>query len=164
MSQPSGPRRPARRHPLHPLSSSPDRRESPLIAILAALAYPAFVVALWGITSLVLDREVIDYPDAGPLLGPLVVVVGAVVTAGGLWRSWRGARSPLLAPASGLIAYLAMVVAAGLGYLAGGTRAAAGLEVLAHFALSPFIVGAAVISGVTVLLVQLAQSFDRRGR
>jgi hypothetical protein len=30
--------------------------------------------------------------------------------------------------------------------------------------LSPFIVGAAVISGLTVLLVQLAQSFDRRGR
>jgi hypothetical protein len=164
MSQPSGPRKPARRHPLPPLSSPTDHRESPLIALLAALAYPAFVVALWGIASLLLNREVIDYADAGPLLGPLVVVVGTVVTAGALWRSWRGARSPLLAPASGVIAYLAMVLTAGLGYLVGGTRAVSGLEVLAHFALSPFIVGAAVISGLTVLLVQLAQSFDRRGR
>jgi hypothetical protein len=114
--------------------------------------------------SLLLDREVIDYSDAGPLLGPSVVLVGAAVTAGGLWSSRRKRRAPLVAPASGVIAYVVMVLVAGVGYLVGGTRAASALEVIAHFALSPFILGAAVISGVTVLLVQLAQSFDRRGR
>lgn len=164
MSQPSEPHKPARRHPQLPLSSPTDHRESPLVALLAALAYPAFVIALWGIMSLLLDREVIDYSDAGPLLGPLVVVVGTLVTAGALWRVWRGTRSPLVAPASALIAYLAMVLAAGLAYLAGGTRAVSGLEAIAHFALSPFILGAAVITALTVLLVQLARSFDRRVR
>ena len=160
----SEPRKPALRHPLRPLSSPPQRRDSPLIALLAALSYPAFVIALWGVLSLLLNREVIDYPDAGPLLGPLAVVVGTGVTAGGLWRSWRGSRSPLLTPASGFIAYLAMVIFAGLGYLVGGVRTVGALEVLAHFALSPFIAGAAVLSTLTVLLVQLAQSFDRQGR
>lgn len=160
----SAPRSPPRRHPRLPLSSAGGHRNPPLIALLAALSYPAFVVGLWGVMSLLLEREVIDYPDAGPLLGPLVVVIGAAVTAGGLWMVWRGSHSALLAPASGLIAYVSMVVVAGLAYLVGGVRVVSGLEAMVHFALSPFIGGAALLSALTVLLLQVTQSFDRRRR
>lgn len=110
--------------------------------VLAAVVYVATVVALWGILSLALDREVVDYPDAGPLLGPAMVAAAAVITWLALVRS-RASRSPWPWTALALVLSLAaMLLVALIGY---GPRA------VPHFLVGPFIPGAAVLSAVTVL-------------
>lgn len=115
-----------------------------LLPVLAAVVYIAAVVALWGILSLILDREVVDYPDAGPLLGPAMVAAAAVITWGALFRS-RRSRSPWPWTALALLLSLAaMLLVALVGY---------GPAAVPHFLIGPFIPGAAVLSAVTVLAV-----------
>ena len=135
-----------------------------LLPVLAAVVYVAGLVALWGLLSLLLDRDVVDYPDAGPLLGPAMAAIAAVVTLLVLLRN-RRARGPWLgAVAAILFSGLGMLAAAGVGY---------GPVAVPHFAISPFILAAAVLSGVIVLgtwalrpsprgLPPSAESFDRR--
>lgn len=114
-----------------------------LYPVLAAVVFVATVVALWGILSLVLDREVVDYPDAGPLLGPAMVAVATVVTWLALVRS-RAARSPWPWTALALVLSLAgMLLVALIGY---------GPPAVPHFLVGPFIPGAAALSAVTVLV------------
>ena len=137
---------------------------APLITLLAGISYPVLIIGLWGVMSLVLDREVIDYPDAGPLLGPAVAFAGTLVTAGGLVRVHAAGRSVLLAPAMTLLSFVTMAAVGGLGYFLTGKRDIQLATVVGHFLLSPFIVGAAVTAGLLVLVAQLAGPFDRRGR
>lgn len=150
--------------PPRPLPDAEGRSAPFLITWLTALLYPVLLIGLWGVMSLALDREVIDYADAGPLLGPAVAVVGTLVTVGGLWRAHMAGRSALLAPAVTVLSFTAMVVVAGVGYVTTGQRGITLASACAHFALSPFIVGAAVTAGLVVLVAQLAGPFDRRGR
>jgi len=113
-----------------------------MLPVLATVTYVAAVVALWGILSLLLNRDVIDYPDAGPLLGPTMAAVAAVIT----WLvSWRAKRPVLGAVVALFTSWLGMLVVGVIGYV--GTP----LEVAIHFAISPFIAGAAVLSALTVL-------------
>jgi len=112
--------------------------------VLAAVVYVAAVVALWGILSLLLDREVIDYPDAGPLLGPAMVASAGIVTWLALVRTGRS-RSPWPGTiAAVFIAGAAMLAVAAIGY---------GPVAAPHFAISPFVLSAAALSGVTVLVM-----------
>ena len=114
-----------------------------LLPTLASGVYLASVVGLWGILSLVLDREVVDYPDAGPLLGPAMAAAAAVVTWLALLRT-RRSRSPWPGAVAALIlATASMLAVAVVGY---------GPVAVPHFAISPFILGAAALSGVTVLV------------
>ena len=113
-----------------------------LLPVLAAVVYLAAVVAYWGLLSLALDREVVDYPDAGPLLGPAMAVAAGAVTWLALWRT-RRSRSPwagAVLAAVGSLAAMLLVAVVGYAPVAG-----------AHFALSPFILGAAGLSGLTVV-------------
>jgi len=116
-----------------------------LLPVLAAVVYLAAVAALWGFLSLLLDREVVDYPDAGPLLGPGMAVAAGVVTWIALVAtrrrrsSWAGAVAAVPLSAAG------MLVVAALGYAP---------VAVPHFALSPFVLGAAALSGITVLVVR----------
>jgi hypothetical protein len=113
-----------------------------LLPVLAAVVYVAAVVALWGVLSLLLDREVVDYPDAGPLLGPAMATAAGLVTWLTLLRT-RRSRSPWPGTiAAVLLAAIAMFVVAAVGY---------GPVAVPHFVISPFLWGAAVLSGVTVL-------------
>lgn len=114
-----------------------------LLPVLAAVVYIAAVVALWGILSLLLDREVVDYPDAGPLLGPAMAAAAGVVTWVALVRS-RRSRSPWPWTVLALVLSLAaMLLVALIGH---------GPLAPLHFLLGPFIPGAAVLSGVVVLV------------
>ena len=120
----------------------PPPRNSAVLPALAAVVYAAAVVALWGLLSLILDREVVDYPDAGPLLGPAMAAAATVVTWLTLLRT-RRSRSPWPgAVVALLLAATAMLVVAVVGY---------GPVAAPHFAISPFVLGAAVLSAVTVL-------------
>lgn len=111
--------------------------------VLAAVVYIAAVVALWGILSLLLDREVVDYPDAGPLLGPAMAAAAGVVTWVALVRV-RRSRSPWPWTVLALLLSLAaMLLVALIGY---------GPVAVPHFLIGPFITGAAVLSGLVVLV------------
>lgn len=115
-----------------------------LLPVLAAATYLAAVVALWGVLSLALDRDPVDYPDAGPLLGPGMVAAATVVTWLALLRT-RRSRSPWPGTVLALVLSLAaMLLVALVGY---GTAA------VPHFLVGPFVPGAAALSGVTVLVV-----------
>jgi small basic protein len=113
-----------------------------MLYALATVTYVATIVALWGILSLVLDRNPIDYTDAGPLLGPAMVAASAVITWLIAWRSqsaWVGATTAFFA------SFFGMIVVAVVGYVGSP------FEVALHFAISPFIAGAALFSSFTVL-------------
>lgn len=126
-----------------------------LLPVLAAVVYVAAVVAGWGILSLLLDRDVIDYPDAGPLLGPAMAVAGGVVTWLVLWR--RPARVLAAVAIAGFGTYLAVILIGAIGYTV--TRADGTWMLLAgaHFALSSFVAAAAGLSALTVLVVRAVQ-------
>ena len=116
-----------------------------LLPVLATVVYLAAVAALWGVLSLLLDRDVVDYPDAGPLLGPGMAVAAGVVTWIALVAtrrtrsSWAGAVLAVPLAAAG------MLVVALLGY---------GPVAVPHFAISPFVLAAAALSGITVHVVR----------
>jgi len=134
-----------------------------LLPVLATVVYVAGVVAVWGGLSLLLDRDVVDYPDAGPLLGPAMAATGAVVTLLVLLRT-RRARSPWPGAVVAVLGSgIGMLAAAGIGY---------GPVAVPHFLISPFVPAAAVLSGVIVVgtwalrptsdrLPPAAESFDR---
>ena len=127
-----------------------------LLPVLAAVTYLAALIAVWGVTSLLLDREVVDYPDAGPLLGPALAAVASVVTWAALWRTSR-ARSWSWVAAAPAASYVLMLLVASAGYAI--TRSDAGWFLLAagHLAVSPFVLEAAILSGLTVLVIRLAR-------
>lgn len=113
-----------------------------LAPALGAIVFVAALVATWGGLSLLLDRSVVDYPDAGPLLGPAMAAVATVVTWLTSWwvaRKGRPLRGALIA-ASG--SYLGMLLTAVIGY---------SLTAAAHFAISPFVVGAALLSPLVLV-------------
>ncbi|MCU1418127.1 MAG: hypothetical protein JWP32_2301 [Schumannella sp.] len=124
-----------------------------LLPVLAAVTYLVAVIGAWGLLSFALDRDVVDYPDAGPLLGPAMVAVACVVTWAALWGSRASRRSWAWITAALLGSYAAMLLAAGIGH---------SFTAFAHFAISPFIAAAAVLSGLTVLVVRAAQASNRR--
>jgi Family of unknown function (DUF6121) len=132
------------------------RRQSPnrfFIAVLGTALYLALLVAAFGLTSLATDTDVVGEADAGPLLGP-IMVVGAMVVVFAALAGLHGRRSRLLRA----IVTTALIVVVML--LAGGTTYAVGRGDLswlvtfpARYLLSPFVLEAAVIGGASVLLV-----------
>lgn len=136
--------------------STPARRPPPsnpvMLPLMGAVVGLAAIVALWGILSLALDRDPIDYPDAGPLLGPTMVAAATVVMWLVAWRVRRPWVAMLLAFTGSL---LAMLVVAGVGY--GLTRGSLEwmLRAPAHFAIGPFVPGAAALSALVILGVRV---------
>jgi hypothetical protein len=118
-----------------------------VLPVLAAVTYLACVIAAWGILSLLLDRDVIDYADAGPLLGPAIALAAGVITWIVTWRS-RTVLAPVIALFS---SYLAMIVVGAVGYTLTSGLIARMPEVAAHFAISPFVAAAALLSPLVVL-------------
>lgn len=149
-----------------------------MLPVLATVMYVAAVVALWGILSLLLNRDVIDLPLAGPLLGPTMAAVAAVIT----WLlSWRAKRPVIGAFVALVSTWLGMLIVAAIGYnptcptdepcyigAADGVGPSllnfSPLDTAVHFALSPFVAGAAVLSAFTVLAVAALRRAPRDSR
>ena len=129
------------------LPPAPNRAVLP---VLAGVVLVALVVAAWGILSLALDRDVIDYADAGALLGPAIALAAAIVTWLVAWRT-RSAAGALIALFG---SYLAMIVVGAVGYTVTTGDIARMPAVAAHFAISPFVVAAAVLASLVVLAVR----------
>lgn len=54
-------------------------RYAAAVAVFATALYVALVIATFGMTSLVLNRDVIADPSAGPLVGPVMTGVAVLV-------------------------------------------------------------------------------------
>lgn len=142
-------------------ASRPPATNPLLLPVLVTATYLAAVIALWGVTSLLLDRDPVDYPDAGPLLGPAMVFAATVVTGVALWRTARTrARTWVLAALAGT--FVAMLLVGAAGYAITRSDAAWLLLAAGHFALSPFLLEAAALSGLAVAVIRLSGR-SRRG-
>lgn len=133
------------------MTGSSESRPNPLVVpVFATAAFLAGLVGVWGFTSLLLNRDVIDYPDAGLFLGPAIAVTACLVT----FSATMGARrspTPLLYGALTVLAAFAIIVLVGaVGYSL--VRANFGVIPASalHFALSPFMIAAALLCGIVV--------------
>lgn len=134
-----------------------------LLPVLVTVTYLAALVAASGILSLALDRDVIDYTDAGPLLGVAMALAAGIVTWAGCSRAARRDGPWVTAALTALLCFTAIVLVGAVGYAL--IRAALGWIVLAsaHFAMSPFTVAAAVLSGVAVVATWALTRLGRGG-
>lgn len=137
----------------------PDPR---LVPVLVAISYLAVVIALWGVLSLALDRDAIEEADAGPILGPSMAAAGFVVASLGLWtlRRRRTLLGPTLAAAASV--YIAMLLVGAIGYAVTRGETVWLLLFPARYATSPFIVGAALLAGLSIVFLWVATVRDRR--
>jgi hypothetical protein len=124
-----------------------------MLPVLGTVAYGAAVIALWGFVSLALDADVIAQRDAGPSRGPAMVLAACGVTLWALLHTPRRATPGLPAAAAVASAYAAMLVVGAVGYAL--VRADASWLVLfvGRYALSPFVLGAALLAGAAVIAV-----------
>lgn len=126
------------------------------VPIFATAAYLAGLIALWGFTSLILDRDVIDYPDAGLFLGPSMAATACVIVFVGVWRVRRSPTPLLYGALIAVLAYAVILMIGAIGYSV--IRANFGVIPAAalHFGISPFMIGAALLCGVVVAAAGLA--------
>ena len=132
------------------LPPPPDPR---MLPVLAAVTYAAAVIALWGFVSLALNVDAIAQRDAGPLLGPAMVLGAVVVTFVALLKVVRRGSPTGAALVSAASVYVVMLGIGAVGYTM--IRADVSWLVLfvGGYALSPFVLGAALLSGITVVVV-----------
>ena len=132
------------------LPPPPDPR---MLPVLAAVTYAAAVIALWGFVSLALNVDAIAQRDAGPLLGPAMVLGAVVVTFVAMLRVVRRVSPTGAALASAASVYVVMLGIGAVGYTI--VRADVSWLVLfvGGYALSPFVAGAALLSGIAVVAV-----------
>ena len=132
------------------MSEAPRPRSNPALApTLATASYLACLVALWGFTSLLTDRDVIDYEDAGPLVGPAMAIAACVVV---FVLSLRAKRThpALLGLSAGIAAYLCAIVVGGIAYSLRLDSFSVMVPAVAHFGIGPFMVGAGILAGLVV--------------
>ncbi|HVX07303.1 DUF6121 family protein [Humibacter sp.] len=146
------------------------RRYAATLAFFATALYAALLIATLGVLSVLLERDVLDDPDAGPLAGPIACLVAAgVVFTALLVRALRVPRH-----AHDIAVGVALLTAVG-SYL--GYAVAAGLVVAIAdpYRFVPFVVGqligpfaaaAGILSLIVVLLdmIVLSSRIDERGR
>ncbi|WP_411701116.1 DUF6121 family protein [Conyzicola sp.] len=133
-----------------PLPPPPDPR---MLPVFATVTYAASVIALWGFLSLGLDADAIAQRDAGPLLGPAMVLGACLVTLVALLRV-RGRSAPTRAGlAAAASVYIVMLGIGAVGYSL--IRADVSWLVLfvGAYGPSPFVLGAALLSGIAVVAV-----------
>lgn len=133
-----------------------------LLPVLVSVGYVATLIAVWGFTSLLLDRDIITESDAGPLLGPAMAVTAAAVVSLSLWRLRR--RTTLLSPTIGTAAsvYVLMLLVGAVGYSVTQGNFAWLVLFTARYAVSPFIVGAALLAGLSVVFLWAVTIRERR--
>ena len=129
--------------------AQPPRSNPALAPTLATAGFLAGVVALWGFTSLLLDRDVIDYVDAGPLVGPAMAIAACVVVFLLCLRAKR-TQPALLGLLAGILTYLLAPFVGGVGYSLQLDTFRVMWPAVVHFAIGPFIVGAAILAGLVV--------------
>lgn len=135
--------------PLH-LPPPPDPR---MLPVFATVTYGAAVIALWGFVSLALNVDAVAQSDAGPLLGPAMVLGACAVTFFALLRV-RRRHSPTVPGLTAVASvYVVVLLIGAVGYAIVRADVAWLLLFVGSYALSPFVLGASLLSGVAVVAV-----------
>lgn len=123
---------------------------------MAVVLTAALVIAVYGVIGLVINRDVIEEPDAGPLVGPLMVVaVCAVVLWFVLKSRFRGLFARPLAAA-----LTAVVVGPLVGAIAYAVVRAEIFVIPVFFGryiTGPFVLSSGFIAGLVVFSVALLE-------
>ncbi len=141
--------------------------------MFATVGYLAALIALWGILSVLFDRDVIDYPDAGTLLGPAMAFAACAVTFAFVMRAAVAVTPWRYVVGAAILTAVAMILVAAIGYSITRGDFFWMSATAIHFALGPFVPGAAVLSSAVVAASRAvvrrpgggrgdAESFDRR--
>jgi uncharacterized membrane protein len=131
--------------------AAPPPADPRVLAILTTVTYGAAVIALWGFTSLALDVDAITQRDAGPLLGPAMVLAACVVTFVSVRRVLGRATPTGSAAIAAASAYVVVLAVGAIGYSVSRADLTWLVIFPGGYALSPFVLGAAMLSGITVL-------------
>ena len=127
----------------------PPRGNPALAPTFATAGYLAGLVALWGFTSLIIDRDVIDYEDAGTLVGPAMAVTACAVVFLFSLRAKR-TQPALLGLLAGTAAYLCAIVVGAIGYSLQLDTFSVMVPAVVHFGISPFFLGGGILAGLVV--------------
>ncbi|QHC67537.1 DUF6121 family protein [Rathayibacter oskolensis] len=128
------------------------------LAAFAAFLYLALVVCAFGVSSLLLDADVVPERDAGPLLGPVSVAVCvlavllAMITLAARPRVTRVLGPSLL---TGVVAYALFLLTGGALYGLGTGDPAAILGYVLDHAATVFALAAGVLAAAVVALFLL---------
>lgn len=145
------------------------RRYAATLAVFATVLYVALLIAALGVLSVLLNRDVIDDADAGPLAGPIACAfAAAVVFVALLVRALRREHEHDLALGTALLlgigSYLAYAV--GGGFVVAIADPYRFLPFLVTQLIGPFAAAAGVLAFVVVLLdmIVLASRVGEHGR
>ncbi len=136
---------------------------------MVAVLYGALLLAIDGVISLLGDRDVIVETDAGPLVGPIMAFFAVCVVflsvLGGLRPVPGGMGIPIIrALATGLVVYIFSPIAGAIVYVFGQEQLLTGVHFFVRYLLSPFVLSAAILAIITILLlpaIALARSRAR---
>lgn len=107
-----------------PLSKDEYRRYALVLALFAGGLYVALIVASFGMLSLFLDRDVITDPQAGPLVGPIMVAAAVFALLLVMLQAALGGRSAGASPRAPepmqMVPLFSVLLAAASAYLAYG--------------------------------------------
>ena len=123
---------------------------------MAVVLTASLVIAVYGVIGLTLNRDVIEEPDAGPLVGPLMVVAVCAVV---LWFVLRS-RSVRMIGRIGAAAVTAIVAGPLVGAIAYATVRAEVFVIpvfFGRYVTSPFVLSSGVIAGLVVLSAALIE-------
>ena len=123
------------------------------LSVMIAITYGALVIAAWGFTSLALDAEVMQYSDAGPLLGPAMTVAATLVVGGWVTRAGRAGGVWVSAVGAAASVWFSMLLVGALGYAITRGSLAWLLLFAGGYATSPFVLVPAIIAAVLVGVV-----------
>jgi hypothetical protein len=133
--------------------------------VMTTITYGALVICAWGVTSLVLDEDVVAYSDAGPLLGPAMALAATLAVGGWMRRAGRLGGVGLSAVGAAASSWFAMLVVGSIGYTLTRGSLAWLLLFASDYATSAFTIVPAIIAAVLVGLVAAlsprADSFAR---
>lgn len=148
------------------------RRYAAVVAAFAGALYLALLVAGFGMLSLLLNRDVIDDPDAGPIAGPVMAGVSVAIVFGCMLvialrvPKDKQRVAPVTAFLVGLAAYFFFAVAGGVLLGAGRGDPLGFVLSLGTQLLSPFAFAAGALAFVVLLLymIVIASQVGDRGR
>ena len=132
----------------------------------SVVLYAAFIVAAFGVLSLLLNRDVINKTDAGALLGPIMVTTAVIVLVWVLLSSVLRSPErliqvpPLPIFVAGVAAYLGYCVSGGVVYSIGSGELFRSFMFIGSEMTSPFAIAVAVMGwliGFLFFVVLLAK-------
>jgi hypothetical protein len=121
-----------------------------LPSVLVAVTYGALIVGSWGLASLLLDQDVMHYPDAGPLLGPAMALGAMAVTLGWVVRVRKRGGIVVCAVGAAASVWLVMLVVGAVGYTFTRGVLAWLLLFAGDYAASAFVLAPAILAGLVV--------------